>query len=90
MSEHDKPKVYWFKAKTYGYGWGLPCSWQGWLCFIIWLMVLMGAWFSLSMFGFEQIHALLLFVGITWVMCMVLLFVCIFKGEPVGWRWGKK
>jgi hypothetical protein len=21
----------WFPAKTYGYGWGLPCCRQGWL-----------------------------------------------------------
>lgn len=21
----------WFKAKRYGYGAGLPCSWEGWL-----------------------------------------------------------
>jgi hypothetical protein len=24
---------YWFPAKRYGWGWGLPITWQGWLVF---------------------------------------------------------
>jgi hypothetical protein len=27
-------KHYWFRAKRYGLGWGLPCSWQGWAFFL--------------------------------------------------------
>ena len=27
------PRKYWFPAKRYGYGWGLPGTWQGWLVF---------------------------------------------------------
>ena len=23
--------IYWFPAKKYGWGWGIPCSWQGWI-----------------------------------------------------------
>ena len=26
-------KEYWFAAKTYGWGWGLPTVWQGWLVY---------------------------------------------------------
>ena len=28
----------WFKAKKYGYGCGLPVTWQGWLVFIIYIL----------------------------------------------------
>jgi hypothetical protein len=24
-------RKYWFPAKRYGWGWGIPCTWQGWL-----------------------------------------------------------
>ncbi len=24
-------RKYWFSAKRYGWGWGIPSSWQGWL-----------------------------------------------------------
>lgn len=25
-------RKYWFPAKRYGWGWGLPVRWQGWVC----------------------------------------------------------
>lgn len=28
------PPRYWFPAKTYGWGWGMPITWQGWLVFL--------------------------------------------------------
>jgi len=34
---------YWFPAKRYGWGWGFPITWQGWL-------VLLG-FFALVLFG---------------------------------------
>src|ERR1043166_6380357 len=28
---HPLPtKQYWFRAKRYGWGWGMPATWQGW------------------------------------------------------------
>jgi hypothetical protein len=33
---------YWFAAKRYGYGWGLPLTWQGWLVYAGWFAVLFG------------------------------------------------
>jgi hypothetical protein len=30
---------YWFPAKRYGWGWGLPVTWQGWLVAFIALTV---------------------------------------------------
>ncbi|MAX27179.1 MAG: hypothetical protein CMJ19_22005 [Phycisphaeraceae bacterium] len=90
MTHNDRPKVYWFKAKNHGYGWGLPCSWQGWLFTLIWLLVLLLSWLCLPLFDLEQVHALLLFFGITALMCMLLVIVCYLKGEPASWRWGEK
>jgi hypothetical protein len=28
-------KTVWFIAKRYGWGWGLPCAWQGWVVFAV-------------------------------------------------------
>jgi len=30
---------YWFRAKRYGFGWGLPLAWQGWVFFLLWLLL---------------------------------------------------
>ena len=32
--ENKQPNQYWFVAKKYGYGWGLPLVWQGWVALI--------------------------------------------------------
>ena len=31
---------YWFAAKTYGWGWGLPLTWEGWLVLLVYLVLL--------------------------------------------------
>ena len=50
-------KEIWFPAKRYGWGWGLPICWQGWIVLIVW-MVLLSAGGSIPIFipgylGFE-------------------------------------
>ena len=47
---------YWFRAKRYGWGWGLPCSWQGWVFFLIWLGALLGAAIRLMPRASVSIH----------------------------------
>lgn len=80
MMETDQR--YWFRAKRYGWGWGLPISWQGWTVFVLWSAAL-----------FLPIRYLLprsLPVHLIFVLFMVLLLVgiCYKKGEPPRWRWG--
>ncbi len=29
----DQPR-YWFPAETYGWGWGLPITWEGWVVLV--------------------------------------------------------
>jgi uncharacterized membrane protein YhaH (DUF805 family) len=75
-------KKYWFRAKRYGYGWGLPCSWQGWVVFGVWL-ALMGAG------AFLMPEHPLVFGAHVLILVAALIVICIFKGEPPRWRWGK-
>ena len=30
-----KPPAYWFKAKSTGFGWSMPLTWQGWIVYIV-------------------------------------------------------
>jgi hypothetical protein len=74
---------FWFHAKTYGYGWGLPASWQGWLTLIAYLgLVLAGLAIDTSPAGYVA------YVG---VLTILLIVIVVFTGEkPVRWRWGRK
>lgn len=74
---------YWFRAKRYGWGWGLPATWQGWAFLILWLLVLVVGSRSIapmSREGFWLFFAL---------MVAALVGVCYKKGEPPRWRWGE-
>jgi len=72
-------KKYWFPTKRYGWGWGLPSAWQGWLVLLVFVVLLGGGFFLLPAAGFG-VYVALLVVG--------LCGVCWLKGEPPRWRWG--
>jgi hypothetical protein len=77
-----KPR-YWFAAKRYGWGWGLPLTWQGWAVLGVFAVLLCagalilqprkGPAFSIYVVGASA----------------ALVLVCYLKGEPPRWRWGK-
>jgi hypothetical protein len=76
-------KQLWFPAKKYGWGWGLPNCWQGWLVFTAYLALLCAGAFLVSK------HTGL-FLAYTVVLSIVLIVICYFKGEKPRWRWGKE
>jgi uncharacterized membrane protein YhaH (DUF805 family) len=73
---------YWFPAKRYGWGWGLPAAWQGWVVMLCALATIGAAMLRLlpaHPVAFQIV--LLAIVG-------VLILICYWKGEPPRWRWG--
>lgn len=76
---------YWFPAKKYGWGWGTPATWQGWLVLAVFFALLAG-----GVFLFPPERSALAFLGYTIALCVALMAVCWAKGEPPAWRWGKK
>ena len=75
---------YWFPAKRYGWGWGLPRAWQGWVVLAAFLALLV-----LASVAFPPRVNLLAFAASVVALCAVLIAVCFTKGEPPTWRWGK-
>lgn len=77
----DKNDKFWFYAKRYGWGWGLPATWQGWLVLLLYTgLVVATACFVPSEVRLPVIVAL----------SVMLVVVIVFKGEkPARWRWGE-
>ena len=75
MSEGPK----WFAAKRFGYGAGLPISWQGWLVTILFMVVAIGA--GIMFVERPPILAAIL------VPAAVLLCVITAKTTRDGWHW---
>ena len=78
----DRPP-YWFPAKRYGWGWGPPRVWQGWIVMALFaIFVVVGAFMLLPTYGS------FVFVAYTTCLCAALVGVCWVKGERPSWRWG--
>lgn len=81
MTTNDK---YWFPAKRYGFGWGAPTGWQGWLVLAV-FFILVGIVAALQpTIGYAGFT-----IGMT-ALVGALIGVCWLKGEPAHWRWGDK
>ena len=78
----DRPPGIWFPAKRYGWGWGPPVAWQGWVVMIVWIAVCtFGAIVLAGRYWITFAAFLLIMIG-------VLIGICYAKGEPPRWRRG--
>lgn len=74
-------ETYWFPAKTHGWGWGPPSTWQG--------RVVLGLFAVLTMVGAVMIlpgSGALPYLGYCVLLCAALIGICWAKGEPPRWR----
>jgi len=83
-SQSEKEIKYWFPAKKYGWGWGLPTAWQGWLIMVLYICLII----SCVYFFPPDNQSVLFFLSVT-VLTVLLIIICLIKGEPPKWRWGK-
>jgi hypothetical protein len=83
MSDNDRE--IWFPAKRFGWGWGLPCAWQGWVVLLAYLVML-----TIGVLAIDPGRQQAMFTG--WVVGWTILLcaVCWVKGERPRWRWGDR
>ena len=74
---------YWFRAKRYGWGWGLPMTWQGWLVLAAFVALVVAGTFL-----FPPRKATADYIVYIAILSALLTGVCWLKGEPPRWRWG--
>ena len=79
-------KSYWFPAKRYGWGWGPPVKWQGWVAVWVWVAAVVAGVIRLRHSPYQPLAniAFVVFMG------AVLTLICYWKGEPPRWRWGDR
>lgn len=81
----QKDNKYWFKAKTYGYGW-CPATWQAWLIISVYLIILVAL---IYIFETDIKKYLVSYLIAILVLTGLLIYISYKKGEPTKWRWGK-
>jgi hypothetical protein len=86
MSDHDidarKP---WFRAKRFGWGWSWPLTWQGWLVFGMYAVLVTG---GVHLFAAKEDAATL--GAYVLLLTGVLIAICWRTGERPRWRWGDR
>jgi len=79
----DKPKKIWFEAKEYGYGAGLPASWEGWVAFIGYFVLMIAGFFIFPIQKNLGHH-----VAFLSVITVALVAIAVVKSPKWRWRWG--
>ena len=74
---------YWFPAKRYGWGWGPPIAWQGWVVMLAFAVLLVAG--ALILLPGQSPAG---FIAYVVVLTVLLTAMCWWKGEPPRWRWG--
>ncbi len=77
----------WFKAKRYGYGW-YPSSWQGLVVLLIYIAIEVLTFLKIDAHSHSNSDTLRPFIIISIVYTIILILICIKKGERAKWRWG--
>jgi len=80
----SRPERYWFPAKRFGWGWGFPVTWQGWVALLVYVVLL-----CLVMVIFEPHQHPFVFTVRVALLTLALWAVCWLKGEPPRWHWDK-
>ncbi|MDB5254745.1 MAG: hypothetical protein JWL92_121 [Candidatus Nomurabacteria bacterium] len=77
----------WFKRKRYGYGW-VPVTYQGWLVILAYIVgaTVLG---NLTKNYTSQRDIVIGLIIPMVILTIVLLIVCVLKGEKPRWQWGK-
>ena len=79
----SEPRKYWFPAKRYGWGWGPPSTWQGWVVLLIYFALVIGG------IPFVKVtRGTLVYLAYVILLTVVLIVVCWLTGERPRWRWG--
>ena len=73
----------WFPAKTYGWGWGLPRRWQGWVVMLVFFVGLLA--------GAPLVKkGPLVYVAYSFALVGALVAIAYWKGEKPHWSWRKR
>ncbi len=78
-------KEIWFPAQKYGFGWGLPVRWQGWIVLLVYATL---ATAGIAFIDYSE-NRVWFYVYFS-ILTAILVLICWKKGEKAKWRWGNK
>jgi hypothetical protein len=80
----------WFRAKKYGWGWGLPLTWQGWIVLIVYSVFIVWDFIRIDASSHSASDTIRPFLIDVVIASCVLILIAALTGEKPKWRWGEK
>ena len=71
----NEEKKIWFPIKRRGYGWGLPCAWQGWVVLVVYIALI-----SLAHTIALPNENPALYTAYVGILTLILIGICMWKG----------
>ena len=84
-----KQKKYWFRAKTYGWGWR-AVTWQGWFITIFFSLMIIGNFYRIDSHSHSINNTLMEYIPQTVIMVAIMVLIAYSTGERPHWSWGNK
>ena len=81
----DNEKNFWFPAQKYGFGWGMPVKWQGWIVLLGYILLI-----AAGIIFIDYSENRMWFYVYCSIPTIILILICWKKGEKAKWRWGNK
>lgn len=78
-------KNYWFPAKRFGWGWGPPRTWQGWVVTAAYVAAM-----AVICLRAPPQRDTALFMLLVTLATAAFVLICWLTGEPPAWRWGDR
>jgi hypothetical protein len=83
MADLEPDKSHWFRAKKYGYGAGLPLTWQGWITLGLYVVGLGGIGFL----DRQQVPAARIIAFALLVVMTGFVMALCRRHTKGGWKW---
>jgi hypothetical protein len=90
LGRSDRPEKTWFPAKRYGYGWGIPSTWQGWVVLLVFMVALVLTAATIDKDSHSVSDMLIGLVPMIGLLVSTFIVICYKYGEKPAWRWGGK
>ena len=79
----------WFGKRRYGYGWGMPQTWQGWVTLVVWMLLVLATTKMLPKDKTVPFSKSLPWFGVLMVLISILIVICYKTSGKPQWQWGK-
>lgn len=79
----------WFRKRKYGYGWGLPQTWQGWVIFLLYIAFIPYDFVSIDSTSHSVSDTLINFIPNMFLATVIFIAIAFITSGKPEWHFGE-